>query len=200
MNKIVYLHGFNSSPESYKAKLLLAHMQRCGLRDYIEVPEIPAQPAKAIELLQQRVEAINRNTQVSLVGSSLGGFYATWLAEKYYCPAVLINPAVKPHALLRHYLGVNTNLYTAERWLLDESHIKEFRALYVDQITHTQRYLVLLQTGDQTLDYSEAKEKYAGCPCIIEQGGSHEFDGFERYLDKILSFCNVKPINKLFLT
>jgi predicted esterase YcpF (UPF0227 family) len=193
MNRILYLHGFNSSPESYKAKLLLAHMQRCGLRKYIQVPEIPAQPEKAVEFLEQRAEAITRDSQVSFVGSSLGGFYATWLAEKYCCPAVLINPAVKPHELLKQYLGVNTNLYTAERWQLDERHIEQLRALYIDQITHKQRYLLLLQTGDQTLDYREAQEKYAGCPCVIEQGGSHEFDGFERYLDKILSFCNVNP-------
>ena len=167
-------------------------MQHCGLGDHIEIPKIPVQPANAIELLQQHAEAITRHSQLSVVGSSLGGFYATWLAEKYHCPAVLINPAVKPHELLRHYLGENTNLYTAERWVLDESHIKQFRALYIDHIAQIHKYLVLLQTGDQTLDYREAKEKYAGCACIIEQGGSHEFDGFERYLDEILLFCNVK--------
>ena len=167
-------------------------MRRHGLRNYIEVPEIPAQPDKAIELLQQSTGAAIKKSRIAIVGSSLGGFYATWLAEKYGCPAVLINPAVKPHELLKQYLGENTNIYTAERWQLDQSHIEQLRALYIDQITHKQRYLLLLQTGDLTLDYREAQQKYAGCPCVIEQGGSHAFDGFERYLDKILSFCNVK--------
>lgn len=166
-------------------------MRRRDLSDYIEIPQIPPIPVDAIELLRGRAELITRDTGLSLVGSSLGGFYATWLAEKYHCPAVLINPAVKPHELLKQYLGENTNYYTAERWVLNESHIRQFSELYIEKITQPQRYLLMLQTGDQTLDYREAKEKYADCPCIIEQGGTHEFEGFERYLDKILSFCNV---------
>ncbi|MGB5279406.1 MAG: YqiA/YcfP family alpha/beta fold hydrolase [Gammaproteobacteria bacterium] len=190
-SKILYLHGFKSSPESHKAKLLQAYMRRRDLSDYIEIPQIPPIPVDAIELLRGRAELITRDTGLSLVGSSLGGFYATWLAEKYHCPAVLINPAVKPHELLKQYLGENTNYYTAERWVLNESHIRQFSELYIEKITQPQRYLLMLQTGDQTLDYREAKEKYADCPCIIEQGGTHEFEGFERYLDKILSFCNV---------
>ncbi|MGB5582289.1 MAG: YqiA/YcfP family alpha/beta fold hydrolase [Gammaproteobacteria bacterium] len=190
-SRILYLHGFKSSPESHKAKLLQAYMRRRDLSDYIEIPQIPPIPVDAIELLRGRAELITRDTGLSLVGSSLGGFYATWLAEKYHCPAVLINPAVKPHELLKQYLGENTNYYTAERWVLNESHIRQFSELYIEKITQPQRYLLMLQTGDQTLDYREAKEKYADCPCIIEQGGTHEFEGFERYLDKILSFCNV---------
>lgn len=191
MNKILYIHGFNSSPESHKARLLHEYMKRSGLSDYIEIPEIPPVSADAIVLLQRHAEAIKKEQGLSLVGSSLGGFYATWLAEKYGCPAVLINPAVKPHKLLKKYLGENTNYYTAKNWVLDETHIELFRQLYIEKITRPQRYLLLLQTGDETLDYREAVEKYADCPCIIEQGGSHEFNGFERYLDKILSFCHV---------
>jgi predicted esterase YcpF (UPF0227 family) len=190
-NRILYLHGFNSSPESYKAKLLKVYMRRYDLSDYIEIPRIPTIPVDAIELLRGQAELIIRDTGLSLVGSSLGGFYATWLAEKYHCPAVLINPAVKPHELLEQYLGNNINYYTAESWVLNESHIRQFSELYIEKITQPQRYLLMLQTGDQTLDYREAKEKYADCPCIIEQGGTHEFAGFERYLAKILSFCNV---------
>ena len=191
MNRILYLHGFNSSPQSYKARLLLEHMQDAGLGDYIEIPEIPPQPADAIALLQQRAETMQQYGEISFAGSSLGGFYATWLAEKYASPAVLINPAVRPHELLVKYLGTNRNYYTAESWTLDESHIEQFRKLYIEEVTDPQRYLLLLQTGDETLDYTEAVEKYAGCHSIIEQGGSHEFDGFERYLDKVLSFCHV---------
>ena len=75
--------------------------------------------------------------------------------------------------------------------MLDESHIEQFRQLYIESISIPQRYLLMLQTGDETLDYREAMEKYSTCPSIVEQGGSHEFSDFERYLDKILSFCNV---------
>jgi len=191
MNKILYLHGFNSSPESHKAQVLHDYMKRTGLGDRIDIPEIPPVPADAIELLQQHAEEIIKHDELSLAGSSLGGFYATWLAEKYNCPAVLINPAVKPHELLKKYLGENTNYYTAESWVLDETHIRQFRELYIDKVSNPQRYLLMLQTGDETLDYRQAIEKYAGCPSIVEQGGSHEFSEFERHLDNILAFCNV---------
>lgn len=191
MNKILYLHGFNSSPGSHKARVLHDYMKRRSLDDLIDIPAIPPVPADAIEMLQRHAEDIQQEHEISLAGSSLGGFYATWLAEKYQCPAVLINPAVKPHELLKKYLGENTNYYTAERWVLDEIHIAQFRELYVEKISKPHRYLLMLQTGDQTLDYREAVDKYEACPSIIEHGGSHEFTGFERYLDKLLSFCKV---------
>ena len=191
MNKILYLHGFNSSPDSHKARLLHDYMKHAGLGDRIDIPEIPPVPADAIEQLQHHAEEIIKQHELSLAGSSLGGFYATWLAEKYNCPAVLINPAVKPHELLRKYLGENTNYYTAKSWVLDENHIRQFRNLYIDRVSNPQRYLVMLQTGDETLDYREALEKYSACPSIVEQGGSHEFSDFDRHLDKILAFCHV---------
>jgi hypothetical protein len=193
MNKILYLHGFNSSPESHKARLLCDYMQRRGVGDYIDIPKIPPLPAAAMELLQQHADAISGKHALSLVGSSLGGFYATWLAEKYNCPAVLINPAVRPDQLLMKYLGENKNYYTEENWVLDRNHIAQFRDLYIEKVTQPERYLILLQTGDDTLDYRQALQQYAGCSFIVEQGGSHEFSGFERHLDKILSFCNVTP-------
>lgn len=191
MNKILYLHGFNSSPDSHKARVLHDYMKRTGLSDRIDIPVIPPVPADAIELLQQHAEEILKQYKLSLVGSSLGGFYATWLAEEYDCPAVLINPAVRPHELLKKYLGENINYYTAESWVLEQAHIRQFRELYIDKVSNPQRYLLMLQTGDEALDYREALEKYSASPSIVEQGGSHEFSGFERHLDKILAFCNV---------
>ena len=191
MNKLLYLHGFNSSPQSHKARVLHEYMMQEGLGDRIVIPEIPPVPVTAMTVLQQHADEILKHDDLSLAGSSLGGFYATWLAEKYSCPAVLINPAVKPHMLLKKYLGENRNYYTDESWVLDESHIEQFRQLYIESISAPERYLLMLQTGDETLDYREAMEKYSACPSIIEQGGSHEFSDFERYLDKILSFCNV---------
>ncbi len=191
MNKILYLHGFNSSPDSHKASVLLAYMKQSGLGDRIDIPAIPAVPSEAVSLLKQHAEQILDRHDLSLVGSSLGGFYATWLAEEYHCPAVLINPAVRPHELLRKYLGENRNYYTDERWTLDESHIEQFRKLYVETLSSPERYLLMLQTGDLTLDYRDALEKYNGCTAIVEEGGSHEFSGFESHLDKILSFCKV---------
>ena len=191
MSKILYLHGFNSSPQSHKASVLHDYMKRLGLDECLVIPAIPTVPDEAIELLQHCADDLCKEDELAVAGSSLGGFYATWLAEKYSCPAVLINPAVKPHVLLKKYLGENRNYYTDHSWVLDESHIEQFRRLIIDDISEPQRYLLMLQTGDQTLDYREAMMKYEACPSIIEQGGSHEFSDFEKHLDKILSFCHV---------
>ncbi len=189
LNFIVYLHGFNSSPDSYKARTLRSFMREQGLDHHLEVPAVPPVPNDAIELLTDRMETLRKKYTVSLVASSLGGFYATWLAERYDCKAVLVNPVVRPHELLEQYLGENINYYSSEHWVLDESHIEQLRALDAERITHPERYLLMLQTGDETLDYRLAKDKYAGCPSIIEQGGNHAFIDFDRHIEYVLSFC-----------
>jgi predicted esterase YcpF (UPF0227 family) len=190
-HKLLYLHGFNSSPESYKARALQAAMQEKGLEQYVEIPEIPPVPARAIEMLVDRVNHSRKSHKVAFAGSSLGGFYATWLAERFGGKAVLINPAVCPHELLEKYLGENINYYTSEHWILNESHIQQFRELDVECITQPERYLVMLQTGDETLDYRHAVEKYEGCNIEIEEGGDHAFVDFESHIDSLLRFCEI---------
>ena len=167
------------------------HMKQLGIGHLIAIPEIKPVPADAIEQLQQACEEIMQDYQLALIGSSLGGFYATWLAEKYNCKAVLVNPAVNPYELLEQYLGEYTNYYTGKTWLLEKKHIEQLRQLAIDTITRPERYLLMLQTGDETLNYRLAQEKYIDCPSIIEQGGDHAFTGFERHFDRILAFCNV---------
>ena len=192
---LVYLHGFNSSPASYKARLL--HQAMCEkygedvLDEYLCIPEIPPAPLAAIQLLMQRIESFQKQHTVALAGSSLGAFYATWLAEHYACRAVLINPAVRPHLLLEKYLGENINYYTSEHWVLDESHIEQFREFDVERITRPERYLLMIQKGDETLDYREALEKYRACPAIVEEGGNHSFVNFEQHIDRLLAFCGI---------
>ncbi len=188
---LLYLHGFKSSPQSHKARVLQDYMRKRGLTEALLIPQIPPQPAKAFACLCELYESLSvNNRQVAVAGSSLGGFYATVLAQRYDCRAVLINPAVRPDVLLQQYLGLNTNYYNPETWVLDESHIRQLGELDVEYITHPERYLLLLQTGDEILDYRDALQKYRDCDVIVEQGGSHSFDGFKRHLDRILSFCN----------
>jgi len=194
--KLIYLHGFNSSPDSFKARALRQHIyEKLAVNDdlehLLEIPEIPPVPTDAIEMLIRRVETAQENHVVALAGSSLGGFYATWLAERYGVKAVLINPAVKPHNLLRKYLGENVNYYTSEHWMLDETHIEQLQDLDIEHISKPDRYLLMLQTGDEALDYRLALEKYSGCPSIIEEGGNHSFVGFENHIDRILDFCDI---------
>jgi predicted esterase YcpF (UPF0227 family) len=188
---LLYLHGFKSSPQSHKARVLHDYMRERGLAEALHIPQIPSQPAAAFACLCDLYDSLSADhRRVAVVGSSLGGFYATALAQRYDCHAVLINPAVRPDILLQKYLGLNTNYHSPETWVLDASHIQQLRDLDVEPITRPERYLLLLQTGDETLDYRDALEKYRGCHVIVEQGGSHAFDGFERHLDRILGFCN----------
>lgn len=184
---IVYLHGFNSSPSSGKAKQLGEHMARIGrLADYF-CPALPNSPREAIALIETELER-HPPESVTLVGSSLGGFYATYLAEKHGWKAVLVNPAVHAHQLLRSALGPQTNWHTGEKWVLTEAHLNELAALNVERITRPERYLLLAQTGDEVLDYRDAVAYYAGATQIIEDGGDHGFAGFERHYQTILDF------------
>lgn len=191
MQKLLYLHGFNSSPQSLKAQLISQYMSDKHCLDQLICPQIPSVPEEARLFLEQLVEETLENDQLSFAGSSLGGYYATYLAEKYSGSAVLINPSVKPYETLRAYLGENKFYFDEGCWEFDESHIQQLEVMKVEEITEAQRYLVLLQTGDETLDYHEAELKYKNSQCIIEQGGDHSFVGLERYLQQIMQFSRI---------
>lgn len=183
---IVFLHGFNSSPYSGKALQLGDFMHRLGRGHEYHCPALSNSPREAVA----QVEALlaGNNNPVTLVGSSLGGFYATYLAEKHGCKAVLVNPAVHAHALLRAALGPQTNWHTGAKWVLTEAHLAELAAMDLAQITRPARYLLMVQTGDEILNFQDAVSYYAGARHIIEQGGDHSFTGFERHLSTILDF------------
>jgi predicted esterase YcpF (UPF0227 family) len=184
---VVYLHGFNSTPASGKARLLGEHMASIGRQaDYL-CPALPNSPREAITQIEGEL-AQRRPESVTLVGSSLGGFYATHLAEKHGWKAVLVNPAVHANLLLRDALGPQTNWHTGEKWVFTETHLAELEALDVPRITRPERYLLLAQTGDEVLDYRDAVAYYAGATQIIEEDGDHGFAGFERHFQTILDF------------
>lgn len=183
---IVYLHGFNSSPASGKAKLLGAHMAGLGRQADYFCPVLPNSPREAIAFVESGLA--QHNGPVTLIGSSLGGFYATHLAEKHGWKAVLVNPAVHAHQLMRGALGRQTNWHSGEKWELTEAHLAELAALDVPAISQPERYLLLAQTGDEVLDYRDAVAYYAGATQIIEDGGDHGFTGFERHFQTILDF------------
>ena len=183
---IVYLHGFNSSPASGKARQLGEHMASLGrAADYV-CPALANSPRAAIA--QVEAALASQRGPVTLIGSSLGGFYATHLAERHGWKAVLVNPAVHAHKLMRSTLGPQTNWHSGEKWELTEAHLAELAALDVERITRPERYLLLVQTGDEVLDYRDAVAYYAGATQIIEAGGDHGFAGFERHFQTILDF------------
>jgi hypothetical protein len=186
---IVYLHGFNSAPQSHKAQVLERHMAGLGLADRYACPALPPWPREAIALAEA---ALARLPGATLVGSSLGGFYATHLAEKHDLRAVLINPAVTPQADLESYLGEQRNLYTGATYELTREHLDQWRALVVDRL-RPERYLLLVETGDEVLDYRHAVARYAGAEQVVIEGGDHALQSFPRHLPRILAFAGLAP-------
>jgi len=183
---LLYLHGFNSSPLSHKARQTHDYWVSLGLGDYIGVPELDHEPARAIEELQEIIEA--QELPVALIGSSLGGYYATWLAEEYGLRAALVNPAVNPAELWQAHLGINRNYYSGRRYEITESHIDQVRALQRPQLARPENYLLLVQTGDETLDYRLAVDKYKSATSIIQPGGNHSFVDYDAMLPEIFRF------------
>ncbi len=194
---IIYLHGFNSSGQSSKAQELVARVAALPqlARPILHVPELPHRPAQAMMRVMNLIETTDQR-HLTLVGSSLGGFYATWLAERYASAnvrAVAINPTTGPAADLQPYLGPQKNLYTGEPYVLGEDHVREFLALQVTHLTRPERYYLLVQTDDEVLDYRLAIEHYAGAFQLVRGGGDHAFENFGRDLDSILQFAGVAP-------
>jgi predicted esterase YcpF (UPF0227 family) len=186
---IIYLHGFNSTPGSHKAQTLYAYMKARGLDHLYACPALPHDPNEAVRIAE-RLLAQHEAPASTLVGSSLGGFYATHLAEKHDCRAVLIQPAVSPHLGLTALLGPQRNLYSGEAYELTRAHLEAWRALVVERVD-PERYLLLLETGDEVLDWREAALKYAGARMVIRDGGDHTLRSFPEHIPRILRFAGI---------
>jgi hypothetical protein len=186
---ILYLHGFTSGPESSKARALSARMKERGLGDRMVAPQLPASPRAAIALAES---LIARHGVTTLVGSSLGGYYATYLAETFDLKAVLVNPAVVAHLSLKDYVGPQRWLYTGEAFDFTLDHVEELRALALPQLRNTGRFWLLVEEGDETLDFRHAVERYAGARQTVLPGGDHSFSRWNDYLDSIIGFAGLQ--------
>jgi predicted esterase YcpF (UPF0227 family) len=186
---LVYLHGFNSSPASHKAQVMKVHMESRGQGQLYACPALPDTPEEAIRAIEKSI-AGHDPRRVTFLGSSLGGYYATYLAEKLRCRAALINPAIAPHVGLEAYLGTQKNLHTGAPYELTRAHLDGWRALLVDRID-AERYLLLVETGDEVLDWREAVRRYAGARMVIRQGGDHSLQSFPEHIDRILAFAGI---------
>ena len=192
---IIYLHGFRSAPASIKAQALKQHMTQKGLADAFWCEQLPVSAREAIALIDAQIDrALHNKTGVAptLVGSSLGGYYATWLAEKHGLRTVLVNPAVVAPLSLEAYVGLQTNLYTNESFEFTQAHIDELRAIDVPSITQPDRYWLLAETGDEVLDYRHAVNKYAGALQTVLPGGDHGFSRWPDYLDAVVNFAGLR--------
>jgi predicted esterase YcpF (UPF0227 family) len=195
---IVYLHGFTSGPPSRKVQTLAARMAQRGLADRLICPQLKASPAESIALIETLLQKVGAGRMkcpawgtATLVGSSLGGYYATHLAEKHGLCAVLVNPAVVAALELERYLGPQTWLYTGEPFEFTRQHIAELRALEVPTLANPARYWLLAEEGDETLDYRQAVARYAGAKQTILPGGDHSFSRWDDYLDDILAYAEL---------
>lgn len=185
---LLYIHGFNSSSASAKARVMQEALLRHDREHEFSAPDLPHLPGLAVQVLER---AITRHgaQRITLIGSSLGGHYATWLAEKLGMRAVLVNPAVNPHLLLAPCLGLQKNLHTGKQYRFTRQHLRELKQYNVSVITRPERYLLVVQTGDEVLDYRHAVEKYRGARQVVIEGGDHGFRNFSDYVPMILKFA-----------
>lgn len=188
---VIYLHGFLSSPESRKARQTMDYWERLGLRDRLLVPELGGSPAATMAQIQRYIDSLQGVT-VGLIGSSLGGFYATSLAHSNRLRAVLVNPAVHPWRYWRNYLGEHRNYYSNQVHVVTEQHVRELQAMEAGQLSEPGNYLLLANTGDEVLDYRLAETRYQGGTVIIQEGGSHAFENYAEFLPIIFDFLSIK--------
>jgi predicted esterase YcpF (UPF0227 family) len=185
---ILYLHGFRSSPRSFKARVIQRRMEAAGLAEHLTCPQLPASPLEAMDLVLTLVERYA--DRLAIIGSSLGGYYATWLAERFGCRAALINPAVDPLRTLAQHVGVTTQYHSNDPFEFKEEYLEELAALRVPEIARPERYYLLAATGDEVLDYRDMVARYAGARQHVIEGSDHMVSEFEQYADEVLAFCN----------
>jgi predicted esterase YcpF (UPF0227 family) len=189
---LVYLHGFNSSPRTVKGRKLAAAAAALDEPPRVHVPALHHRPATAMRDVRAWVDAnVADRAALTFVGSSLGGFYATWLAEHYGTQAIVINPSVRPASSLAAYLGPQRNLHTGEAWELTPEHFAELESLSVPTLTRMDRYFLLMRSGDELIDWREAVAHYAGAWQYVAGGGNHGWEDVDDEIPSLLRFAGV---------
>lgn len=191
---IIYLHGFRSSPQSFKARLIGERMASLGRAAEYVCPQLSPRPGDAIDCVMDIARAHHHST-LTLIGSSLGGFYATWLAERLSCRAVLLNPAMGADEKLRSHLGPQT-AYHGDGGCFEftAADLDQLRDLKVAAITQPDRYLLLAAKGDELLDWREMVASFPGARHKIIDGSDHALSDFADYVDEVLDFAGVRGI------
>lgn len=186
---ILYLHGFLSSPKSTKAAQIEAALARAGRAGDFLCPQLPVSARAAAEVVLATA-ALEDPEHLAVIGSSLGGYYATWVAERLRCRAVLLNPAIRPYEHLSSRVGWHTD-YAGQRVEVRPEFLDELRALETGAPGEAQRYFLVAATGDELIDYREMLDKYRDCRTRLIEGSDHALSDFERYLPEVLAFCGI---------
>jgi uncharacterized protein len=189
---LLYLHGFRSSPQSAKAQQAAQHMAARHPGVVWNCPQLPPSPQDAMALLRQTTSNWPVDS-MAVVGSSLGGFYATALAEQRGCRAVLINPAVNPARDLAAYIGAQTQWHAPEENFYFHAHyVDELRALQPGALRSPQNYLALIAKGDEVLDWREMHGRYSETNITVLEGGDHALSDFADHLPSIMRFLGLE--------
>jgi predicted esterase YcpF (UPF0227 family) len=188
---LLYLHGFRSSPRSFKAQRMEAAVRARHPAVTWWCPQLPPSPRAAMELVLRGIAAWPAE-RMAVVGSSLGGFYATWVAERTGCRAVLLNPAVDPARDLHGYLGEQTSWHDPdERFVVEPGFLDELRALECGPVRHPGRYFAVIAKGDEVLDWREMTGRYPGVRTKLLEGGDHALSDFDAHLEEVLAFLQL---------
>jgi uncharacterized protein len=188
---LLYLHGFRSSPRSFKAQRMYAVVSERHPAVHWWCPQLPASPAAAAKLIEDGIAAWPRQ-RMAVVGSSLGGYYATWVAERTGCRAVLLNPAVDPARDLAGYVGEQTAWHDPnERLVIEPGFADELRAIACGPVAHPDRYLAVIAKGDEVLDWREMTGRYPGVRTRLLEGGDHALSDFDQHLEEVLAFLQL---------
>ena len=190
MTKILYLHGFASSASSTKACQLNKYIVNSTSETNVLIPNLENNITDAVEQIDN---IIKKSSPSVLMGSSLGGFYATYFSEKYNLQCVGINPAVIPPAEMSFYLGENENYSTGEKFIVDQLQLDLLNKMgkEIEKIKMPNNFMILLQSGDELLDYKAAISFYKGANLDITFGGNHSFEKFDTYFNKIKLFLSL---------
>ncbi|MDL5036447.1 YqiA/YcfP family alpha/beta fold hydrolase [Comamonas resistens] len=185
---LLYLHGFRSSPQSNKARILADHIATKHSKVRWWCPQLPPSPREATALIAEGIANWPRQN-MAVVGSSLGGYYASWVAQLARCKSVMINPAVNPARDLEHHIGEQSNWHDPEDvFYFRPEYIEELRQLDTRDLTAAAPEMVLIAQGDEVLDWLEMSERYPHALQLVQEGGDHALSNFPEYLERIDEF------------
>jgi uncharacterized protein len=188
---LLYLHGFRSSPRSFKAQRMAAVVHERHPAVHWWCPQLPASPREAMQLVDQGIAGWPRE-RMAVVGSSLGGFYATWVAERTGCLAVLLNPAVDPARDLAGYVGEQPSWHDLnELIVIEPGFADELRALACGPAARPDRYFAVIAKGDEVLDWREMTGRYPGVRTRLLEGSDHGISDFDAHLPEVLEFLRL---------
>lgn len=188
---LLYLHGFRSSPQSTKARMVRQRIETRHPGVELWCPQLPPSPRAAMVLVQQGIAHWPRDT-MAVAGSSLGGFYATWVAEQMGCRAVLLNPAAHPARDLAQYIGEQTAWHDpGERFFFAPEFVDELRALDAGPLRQPANYFAVIAKGDELLDWREMTQRYAGAHTKLLEGGDHALSDFDTHIDAMFDFLGL---------